>query len=48
MYDIDIISEGLNLYEQGYTQKEIAIKLGCGERTVVGLDKIVVLIGLTN
>lgn len=34
MYDIDIISEGLNLYEQGYTQKEIAIKLGCGERTV--------------
>ena len=34
MYDIDIISEALNLYEQGYTQKEIAIKLGCGERTV--------------
>ena len=34
MYDVDIISEALNLYEQGYTQKEIAMKLGCGERTV--------------
>ena len=34
MYDIDVNSEALNLYQQGYTQKEIAIKLGCGERTV--------------
>ena len=34
MYDVDIISEALSLHEQGYTQKEIAIKLGCGERTV--------------
>ena len=34
MYDVSIISEALSLYEQGYTQKEIAIKLGCGERTV--------------
>lgn len=34
MYDVSIISEALSLYEQGYTQKEIAKKLGCGERTV--------------
>ena len=34
MYDENIISEALNLNEQGYTQKEIAIKLGCGERTI--------------
>ena len=34
MYDVNIISEALNLNEQGYTQKEIAIKLGCGERTI--------------
>ena len=34
MYDTKIISKAVDLRNQGFTQKEIAIQLGCGERTV--------------
>ena len=34
MYDTNTISKAVDLRNQGYTQKEIAIQLGCGERTV--------------
>ena len=34
MYDVDTISKALDLRSQGFTQKEIASTLGCGERSV--------------
>ena len=34
MYDTKIISKAVDLRNQGFTQKENAIKLGSGERTV--------------
>ena len=34
MYDTNTISKAVDLRNQGFTQKEIATQLGCGERTV--------------